>query len=302
MGWSDVMKIDAVFSGGGVKGFAYVGVLESWEEKNLQVERAAGTSAGAIIAGLLAAGYHSKDIKELMKSLDVQNLADQPLLSKLLPVTKWLFLYFQLGLYKGETLETWLREVLAKQNIYQFGDLKPGALKVVVSDLSLGKLVVIPDDLERVYGLHPDTFSVAAAIRMSAGFPYFFMPKRIQGKNKEKSVIVDGGLLSNFPLWIFSEDEEKKTRPIIGVRLTDPSSSLEPREIRNALHMFPSLFATMKQAHDNRYISKHQADHIIFVPTPEQNSMNFNITEESREKLRQIGKESSEKFLRTWSG
>nr|WP_152658109.1 patatin-like phospholipase family protein [Oceanobacillus sp. CFH 90083] len=296
------MKIDAVFSGGGVKGFAYVGVLESWEENNLQVERAAGTSAGAIIAALLTAGYDCKDINELMKILDVQSLADPPLLSKLVPVTKWLFLYFQLGLYKGEKLEAWLKEVLARRNIYQFSDLKPDALKVVVSDLSLGKLVVIPDDLERVYGLHPDTFSVAAAIRMSAGFPYFFMPKRIQGKNKGKSVIVDGGLLSNFPLWIFSEAEKKQARPVIGVKLTDPAASVEPREIRNALQMFPSLFATMKQAHDNRYISKHQSNHIIFVPAPEQNSMNFNITEESREKLRQIGKESSEKFLRTWSG
>ncbi|GEN87410.1 patatin-like phospholipase family protein [Oceanobacillus sp. FSL W8-0428] len=296
------MKIDAVFSGGGVKGFAYVGVLESWEEKNLQVERAAGTSAGAIIAGFLAAGYHYKDIKELMKTLDVEKLADPPWLSKVLPVTKWLFLYYQLGLYKGEKLEAWLGEALARQNIYQFGDLKPGVLKVVVSDLSLGKLIVIPDDLERVYGLQPETFSVAAAIRMSAGFPYFFMPKRIQGKNKEKSVIVDGGLLSNFPLWIFAEDEKKKARPVIGVKLTDTSTSMEPREIRNALNMFPRLFATMKQAHDNRYISKSQADHIIFVPTPEVSSMNFNITEESREKLRQIGKESSESFLRTWSG
>ena len=296
------MKIDAVFSGGGVKGFAYVGVLEAWEEKNLQVERAAGTSAGAIIAGLLAAGYHSKDIKELMKTLDVQSLADPPLLSKLLPATKWLFLYFQLGLYKGEKLEAWLGDALSKRNIYRFGDLKPGVLKVVVSDLSLGKLVVIPDDLERVYGIRPDTFSVAAAIRMSAGFPYFFMPKSIQGKNKQKSIIVDGGLLSNFPLWIFSEAEEKQVRPVIGVKLTEPSTSVEPREIRNALNMFPSLFVTMKHAHDNRYISKHQADHIIFVPTPEQNSMNFNITEENREKLRRIGKESSEKFLRKWSG
>ncbi|WP_080874586.1 patatin-like phospholipase family protein [Oceanobacillus timonensis] len=296
------MKIDAVFSGGGVKGFAYVGVLESWQEKNLQVERAAGTSAGAIIAGLLAAGYHYKDIKQMMKTLDVEKLADPPLLSKVLPVTKWLFLYFQLGLYKGVQLEEWLRDVLARQGVYQFGDLKSGALKVVVSDLSLGKLVVIPDDLERVYGLHPDTFSVAAAIRMSAGFPYFFMPKRIQGRKKEKSVMVDGGLLSNFPLWVFTEDTKKQPRPIIGVKLTDPSASLEPRKIQNALQMFPALFATMKQAHDNRYISKQQADHIIFVSAPEQNSMNFNITEENREKLRIIGKESSEKFLRTWSG
>lgn len=296
------MKIDAVFSGGGVKGFAYVGVLEAWEEKNLQVERAAGTSAGAIIAGLLAAGYHYKDISELMKTLDVQELADPPVLSKLFPITKWLFLYFQLGLYKGEKLERWIAEALARRNVYQFSDLKKDALKVVVSDLSLGKLIVIPDDLERVYGIHADSFSVASAIRMSAGFPYFFMPKTIQGKNKQKSIMIDGGLLSNFPLWIFSENEDKQVRPVIGVKLTEPSTSIEARKIRNALNMFPSLFATMKQAHDNRYISKNQVNKIIFVSTPEVSSMNFNITDETREKLRKSGKESSEKFLRTWGG
>ncbi|GIO23158.1 patatin-like phospholipase family protein [Oceanobacillus sp. J11TS1] len=296
------MKIDAVFSGGGVKGFAYVGVLEAWEEKNIQVERVAGTSAGAIVAGLIAAGYHCTDIKELMKTLDINELADPPVLSKLFPITKWLFLYFQLGLYKGEKLEKWIAQALADRNVYQFSDLKKDALKVVVSDLSLGKLVVIPDDLERVYGIHPDSFSVATAIRMSAGFPYFFMPKTIQGKNKQKSIMIDGGLLSNFPLWIFSEDKGIQIRPVIGVKLTETDTSIDSREIRNALNMFPSLFSTMKQAHDNRYISKNQANKIIFVPIPGVNSMNFNITDNKREELREIGKKSSEKFLRTWSG
>jgi len=51
------MNIDAVFSGGGVKAFAFIGALEAMEEKGLVIKRAAGTSAGAILASLVLAGY-----------------------------------------------------------------------------------------------------------------------------------------------------------------------------------------------------------------------------------------------------
>ncbi|MGG3920846.1 patatin-like phospholipase family protein, partial [Geobacillus thermodenitrificans] len=51
------MDIDIVFSGGGVKGFALIGAYEAIEEKGLRWKRLAGTSAGAMLAALLAAGY-----------------------------------------------------------------------------------------------------------------------------------------------------------------------------------------------------------------------------------------------------
>lgn len=296
------MKIDAVFSGGGVKGFAYVGVLEVWQEKNLQVERAAGTSAGAIVAGLVAAGYRYKEIDQIMQDLSLETLADPPRLSQILPITKWLVLYFQLGLYKGEKLEKWLQKILAEKNIFTFADLDSNALRVIVSDLTLGKLVVLPDDLESVYGIKASSFSVAAAIRMSAGFPYFFMPKKLRGFHNQKSIIVDGGLLSNFPLWLFAKEDKNPIRPIIGVKLTDSQQTVASRKIHNALDMFPSLFTTMKQAHDNRYVSKHQTGQIIFVPTSGISSMDFQLSVEKRKELKKIGRTAAEQFLKTWSG
>ena len=60
------MKIDGVFSGGGVKAFAFVGALKSLEKNQLELERMAGTSAGAIVASLVAAGYHLEDIEEAL--------------------------------------------------------------------------------------------------------------------------------------------------------------------------------------------------------------------------------------------
>lgn len=52
-------KVDAVFEGGGVKGIGLVGALSVIEKAGYQFENLAGTSAGAIVAGLLAVGFNS---------------------------------------------------------------------------------------------------------------------------------------------------------------------------------------------------------------------------------------------------
>lgn len=294
------MKIDGVFSGGGVKAYAFVGALESIEENNLQLERVAGTSAGAIVASFLAADYQFNEINNLLNELDLNKFLDPPVLTKLIPFSKWFFLYFQMGINKGDKLENWLGQQLARKGIYTFKDIEPGYLKVVVSDLSLGKLVVLPDDLERIYGINPNYFPVSKAVRMSAGFPYFFMPKKLPGKLK-KSIIVDGGLLSNFPLWVFENESHKNNRPILGVKLSESiEKQNQPRDIKNALDMFHALFSTMKLAHDSRYISTSQKNNIIFIPVEGVGSINFNINEATKKQLIQSGRQSADQFLKHW--
>ncbi|MEN2766011.1 patatin-like phospholipase family protein [Ornithinibacillus xuwenensis] len=295
------MKIDIVFSGGGVKAFAFIGALESIQKKNYEFERVAGTSAGAILAAFLAAGYKTAEINSLLNKLDLHEFLDTPRLSKFLPGSKWFFLYFQMGIYRGDKFEKWIYHQLAKKGIYTFGDLKRGYLKVVVSDLTLGKLVILPDDLERVYGIDPSAFPIAKAVRMSAGFPYFFMPKKIIGNKNEKSIIVDGGLLSNFPIWVFENDTSRRIRPILGVKLSDSPEHTPPRKIKNALDMLHALFTTMKQAHDARYISKSQKDNIIFIPVKNVHTTNFMIEDEVKVKLMESGRDEAAKFLKYWS-
>ncbi|RLL48101.1 hypothetical protein D8M04_02160 [Oceanobacillus piezotolerans] len=295
------MKIDAVFSGGGVKAFAFVGVLRSFDDHNLIIERVAGTSAGAIVASLIAAGYRSHEMTEIIDKLNLQALLDPPWLTRYIPFSKWLFLYFQLGINKGDKLEKWLNQLLAEKNVNTFSDIKEGYLKVVVSDLSLGKLVIIPDDLERIYGINPNYFPVSKAVRMSAGFPYFFMPKKLPGKGAYKSIMVDGGLLSNFPLWIFSNGDKQEKRPVIGVKFTeDIEKQNSPHQISNAFDMFTALFATMKQAHDARYISKSEKNNIIIVPVEGIETVNFHLDDITKEQLYIVGRERADQFLQFW--
>lgn len=294
------MKIDAVFSGGGVKAYGFIGALKSIENNKLPLERVAGTSAGAIIASFIAAGYQVEEMKKLLNELDLKQFLDPPRLSTVIPFSKWFFLYFHMGLYKGNKFETWLHEKLALKNIYTFNDLGDGYLKVIVSDLTLGRLVVIPDDLQKLYGIDPNFFPVSKAVRMSAGFPYFFMPKKLPGKSNEKSLIVDGGLLSNFPLWVFEHANQKKERPILGMKLSESIEKTKPRKIKNALDMLHALFSTMKQAHDSRYISKSQKSNIIFIPVENVDTTNLYISEQTKKDLIEVGKHRADEFLKYW--
>lgn len=292
--------MDGVFSGGGVKALAFIGALEELEEQGYTFKRMAGTSAGAILASLTAAGYTARELKERLNHLSFLSLVDVPLSDRLFPFMKWLLLYYRMGLYKGNQLENVLEEWLGEKGVRTFADLPSGSLKVICSDLTLGRIVVIPDDLKKVYGIDPATFSVAKAVRMSSGLPYFFIPVKIHGK-RGRSIMVDGGVLSNFPLWIWEKPDGCRTRPIIGMKLSDEPDKLPEQKIKNAIQMFHALFKTMQQAHDARYISKALSKDIIFIPVSGVETTDFDMSKEEKETLMALGREHASKFLKRWS-
>ncbi|CQR46802.1 Patatin-like phospholipase [Paraliobacillus sp. PM-2] len=294
------MKIDGVFSGGGVKAFAYIGALEVLEEKEFSFVRVAGSSAGAIVSGMIAAGYTVKEMNQLFVDLDLNNFMDTSLLEKYVPIWKWFSLYFTMGLYKGDEFENWLYQVLAKKNVYTFHDLPKDSLRVVVADLTLGKIVVIPDDLERLYNIRPESFLVAKAIRMSASLPYFFRPEKMVNTHGGKSIVVDGAVLSNLPIWIFDQQTGRKRRPVLGLKLTASYDQIPAKKITNALDLTRDLIDTMRIAHDARYIStKHQED-ILFLPVKDVHVADLELTKKDKDKLIAFGRMRASSFLKHW--
>lgn len=293
------LYIDGVFSGGGIKGFALIGAYETLESRGFVFQRVAGTSAGSIIAAFIAAGYSSREIYLMMSQLNMKNFLDERKELLPIPISKWLLLYWRLGLYKGHMLEKWIDEQLSKKGIKVFADLPPNSLKVIASDLSNGRLLVLPDDLAD-YGMNPLSFPVAKAIRASCSIPYFFEPVKLKSK-MGVSIIVDGGVLSNFPMWLFAKDAVKKVRPVLGIKLSNQMDNGQKNEIRNGVQLFNALFETMRTAHDARYISKRHVKNIIFIPTTGTLATEFDLTEEKRKALLSIGKDFAEKFLKTWT-
>lgn len=292
------MIIDGVFSGGGIKGFAFIGALQVFEEEGIQFERVAGTSAGAIIATFIAAGFNAKEIEDMFEELDLKTLLDPPKTVFGLPFLKWINLYRHSGLYRGRLLENWFSNKLASKKIYTFSDLPNDTLKLIASDLTNGQMIILPNDLSK-YGIDGNHFPVSRALRMSCGLPFFFEPIYLKTRH-HKSVIVDGGVLSNFPLWIF--DSEFQRRPVIGLKLSSNNEEMEPHEIDNAIQLFEALFSTMKDAHDKRYIDRKHARNIIFIPADKFSSTTqFTIDEETKQELIKIGRERTKDFLKNWS-
>jgi NTE family protein len=292
------LLIDGVFSGGGLKGFALVGAYEVLEKKGYQFKRVAGTSAGAILASFIAAGYTAKEMEHLFDDLDLNSLLDSRLTMLPFPLLKWLHIYWRLGLYQGKELEKWFLEKLADKGVYSFSDLPEGSLKLVASDLTNGRMIVLPDDLER-YGIDKETFPVARAVRMSCGIPFFFEPVRLKIGSGD-TIVVDGGVLSNFPMWIFDNDVGKRDRPVLGLKLSRRKEEFEGRQINNAINLFEALFSTMKNAHDEKYISRKHEKNIVFIPVDNYSATQFDLDEASKRNLLDIGRKRTELFLNLW--
>jgi NTE family protein len=297
------MIIDGVFAGGGVKAFAFAGALQVMEERGFMFDRLAGTSAGAIVAALIKVGYTSNEIFTLLDELDIESFKDERMSVIPFTIAKWIHMYYRLGLYKGNALEAWLKSVLEAKGVKTFGDIPKGSLRIIASDLTKGKLVVLPDDLEK-YGVIPERFPLARAIRMSCSIPFFFEPVKIYDRvsGGKASYIVDGGLLSNFPMWLFMDGKVKRwKRPVIGFQLKPELSEMPPKKINNAVTLYRALFETMSSAHDLKYVDADDAKNVVFIPVLDVKATDFELTEEQKDNLVILGKEETNHFLRNWS-
>lgn len=293
------MRADAVFEGGGVKGIAFVGAIEEMEKMGYGWERLAGTSAGSVIAALLACGYTAKELKEVMVTLDYTRLLGKTWIHHLPFLGIALPLLFRSGIYLNTVLENKLTEWLGRKGVRTFGDLPEGKLKIIASDISSGKMLVLPDDLPR-YHISPARFPIAAAVRMSTTLPYFFQPYRLRTRlRRHPYYILDGGLLSNYPIWIF-DVEEKPRWPTIGFRLSEEHTEASFYDVDGPISMFRAMFQTMLKAHDQRHADSHAEKRTIFIPTGRVTTTQFNLSKEDRDFLYQSGRQAALKFLTRW--
>lgn len=294
------MVIDGVLSGGGIKGFALIGAYQAIEHNGFKFKRLAGTSAGSIISAFIIAGYTADEILEMMDEVDLKMFLDERRSFFPFSLTKWISLYWNLGLYKGAKLEEWLLAKLKNKGISTFADIPAGSLRIIASDLTNGRLIVLPDDLQQ-YGINPESFSVARAVRMSCSLPYFFEPVRLAtltGSN----IVVDGGVLSNFPIWLFYQSKKPyKKRPVLGIKLSSNDKERPKRKIQNAIDMYGALFETMKDAHDSRHISSRHEKDIVFLPVDQIVSTELDLNEEKKLALIELGRSRTNEFLKSWT-
>jgi NTE family protein len=303
------VEADLVLEGGGVRGIGLVGAISALDQAGYRFPRVAGSSAGAVVgclvAGLQHAGEPLSRLEEILRTIDYRRFRDSSLLGRVPVVGGLLSLLASDGLYEGHYLEEFLTGALGELGVRTFGDLRTGellppytwSLVVTASDLSRRRLVRVPWDLQ-TYGVDPDTFSVARAVRASAAIPFFFKPVRVGS-----ATWVDGGLLSDFPIGLFDRPDSAQPRwPTFGVRLSArPGRPPVTRPVRGPLSIGLAALETLLNDQDSAYVDEPcTVVRTVFVPASTVSAVDFGITAAQSQVLYDAGLAAGRDFLRTW--
>ncbi|WP_045689000.1 patatin-like phospholipase family protein [Hymenobacter sp. AT01-02] len=204
-----------VMEGGGIRGIAYGGALQELEARGVLVglRRVGGTSAGAIQAALLAVGYSPQEIIAVINQTPVQQLND----GRLMFFGGSTRLLKQYGWYRGDEFTRYLSRLVARKtqqpnltlgqlhNLAQQHPTRYRDLYTTGTNLTTQRVQVFS------YETNPD-MRVADAVRISMSIPLYFRAVLLnqQGqvvqrpvKGQPVEVLVDGGLLANFPITLF---------------------------------------------------------------------------------------------------
>ncbi len=300
-------KINAVFEGGGVKGVGLVGAVAATEEAGYTFARVGGTSAGAIVASLIAAGYRASELKSIMDALDYTDFQDESTLAKIPIVGTTRSIRKNYGQYLGLYFENWLRELLLVKGVRTFGDLIANPqetdpryrykLQVIAADISYGKLLVLPGDIAD-FGMDPDKLEVVTAARMSMSLPFFFEPVALEDTQENLHLIVDGGVLSNYPIWLFDEPGTREPWPTLGYQLVD-SDQKPAYEISSAITFGMAMVLTMMEAHDRRSMEENNSVRTISIPTVGVQTTDFELTRERSDALYTSGLQAGRNIFAT---
>lgn len=338
------MEAYGIFQGGGAKGYAHVGALKAAEQRGIRFVRIGGSSAGAIVAALVAAGYSADELLDPSKptgsrgvlDVDVGEILDAreyagvtramrryaafsarpepatgivgwwrrtklsfaPLVVARfvggLVVPELAFgigVYRRLGAVGTEPVERWLDGLLqAKAGTsgpVTFADLGM-RLRMVAADVTNGEM--------RTFGFPGDErLSVASAAVASACFPFFFRPVRDGDR-----MFVDGGLISNLPVWLFDDERDDDTShlPTFGFRLVNDALVAHPAEpptqfLRFAQRMAQTLLSGARNLEERRVDYYHGIDLRARIGT-----LSFDAVRETAPKLVEDARRSVEEYFK----
>jgi len=289
-------------------------------------QRISGTSAGALVGAVLAAAVQrgsqsAAQLEELAMGIDYRACLDPGPVERV-PVLgpAWGVLSGG-GIYRGDTLRQWVADRLAEFGVTTFADLAindrnlpPGQryrLFVTVADVTLGQLIRLPWDYQRIYGLNPDEQSVADAVHASTAIPFFFRPASLTSADRRTSTLVDGGLLSNFPIDSLDRTDGARPRwPTFGVTLLPnlPDDNDQVIPALRPLHLlgYPTLLeqvvTTILVGRDQAYLNQPWVSaRTIRIDTSEVGVLDFNLSQRDKRTLFDRGQRAGEDFLSTWN-
>ncbi|MDR0420594.1 MAG: patatin-like phospholipase family protein [Prevotellaceae bacterium] len=205
-------SVGLVMSGGGARGLAHIGVIKALEENNIPVDYVAGTSMGAIVAGLYASGYSTEEMMNIFKSNDFENWLSGNIdekqryysLSKE-PASELFLVKFNIKKGKKNPLQINLPSSI----------VLPYPMDIAFFELFSGATVACKGDFDSLFvpfrcvsadiNAHRQFISrngdLGVSIRASMTFPFAFRAIAI-----DSALLFDGGIYNNFPCDVMEND------------------------------------------------------------------------------------------------
>ncbi len=265
------IKYTYMFGGGAIRGLAYVGAIKALDELGVKPNMIAGSSVGAIVAGLLALGYTSEEIKESFINISFDLFRDIKLGFGPL-----------IALSKGELFLEWLRDLIGTKfygTAYRKGESEPVKFKDIDADL-----VIITTDLKNFECQEfskfttPD-YEIASAIRISSCMPGLMVPVEYNGR-----ILVDGDLQKSFPMWKLSENLFKSNSRLLEFRLEGEYDDNSKNGVSYANAVY-SCMTAMSTAFITETFSQNDRFDYIVLNTGEVVVVDFNLSKEKRQEL-----------------
>lgn len=224
-------KVAVVLGGGGSRGAAHVGVLKALEENNIPVDYIVGTSIGAFVGGLYAAGFSPEEIGTFLTSTEIKRWSTGERDPKFIfyyrqgePDASWINLDFDFSnriskilpssLISSEEMDFTIMKLLSDAGAVSGSNFDSLFIpfRCIAADIDSNRSVILRDG------------DLARAVRASLTFPFFFRPVQIENR-----LLFDGGMYNNFPHDVANDEFEPDI--IIGSQVSRNYPSPDPDDL-----------------------------------------------------------------------
>lgn len=234
-------EIDVVLSGSGVRLGCHYGALLALQEDFI-IKRIIGTSGGAIIASAYKCYDKFNSLYDTLINVNFNKLMCDGKSSS------WIRLIKSNGLYKGNRFEKYINNTITNGRKLNAVD----ELYIVATDLTLNKPII----LNKWHGY--GNLDISRAVRLSMSAPYYWVPKTLE-VNKEKHLIVDGGIAANYYIDFFDDN----IRPTIGISLY----TKEKKQLPKIFGYYKSILDTMMICNEREHIDEAHWSKTIKIDT-----------------------------------
>ncbi len=322
-----------VLEGGGVRGIAYAGAFSVLEHNHIlqQIEKVAGTSAGAIAGVMISVGYTAGEIDSIMRSLPIEKFND----GKGGIIGKYRRIRRKYGLYKGEKFETWIRQIIKNKTgdaNLSFAQLHQLHLQNnLYKDFYCTATNLSKQQLEIFSFENTPDMKVEVAVRISGGIPLYFEPMVLDNAYRKidesdtssfKNYFVDGGMIANYPISIFDtcenggnpllSDRLKFNLQTLGIKLERParidslknkSNSIPPFSINSFKEYIQAFNSLMLETLNKKYTAAdNEKDRTIYISYGTISSRVRKMKPAEKEELFSNGVRATKDFFRVTAG